>query len=222
SYIFGYDGQTVAFEDGNLVRRSESNAYTATNVCENAAYEIYWTAGSYNNGKNSIAYKLKDPVSDTFFWFYGYEDGTYQLSVNGEGKSGGSNSGSVYENKITINSLYYDASGKPQLDYSVSVKGSSVTDEERNQLVNREQYLHISPDVTTFGKIDVPCEITFAALYKDADAPLGKYTQVTFVPKQMFDMVVYEPKTDATYGYDFIKRYADDYQSLHAGASAAQ
>lgn len=225
SYIFGYAGQTVAFEDDNLVRRSESKAYTVTKVGEKAAYEIYWTAGSYNNGKNgknSIAYKLKDPVSDTFFWFYGYEDGTYQLSVNGEGKSGGSNSGSVYENKITINSLYYDASGKPQLDYSVSVKGSSVTDEERNQLVNREQYLHISPDVTTFGKIDVPCEITFAALYKDADAPLGKYTQVTFVPKQMFDMVVYEPKTDATYGYDFIKRYADDYQSLYAGASAAQ
>ena len=216
SYIFGYAGQTVAFEDDNLVRRSESKAYTATKVGEKAAYEIYWTAGSYDNGKDSIAYKLKDPVSDTFFWLYVYEDGTYQLSVNGVGTSGGSNSSDVYKNNVKLSRLYYDASGKPQLDYSVSVKGSSVTDEERNQFVNREQYLHISPDTTTFGKIDVPCEIRFAALFKDADAPLGAYTNVVFVPKQMFDMVVYEPKTDATYGYDFIRQYVGDYQSLYA------
>lgn len=218
SYIFGYVGQTVAFEDDNLVRRSESKAYTATKVGEKAIYEIYWTSKNYDNGKNRIEYKLKDPVSDTFFWFYVYEDGSYQLSVNGVGESGGSNSSSVYKNNVPITRLYYDASGEAHLDYRVSVKGSSVSDEERNQLVNREQYLHISSDTTAFGKIVVPCEITFAALYKDADAPLGAYTNVVFVPKQVFDMVVYEPKTDATYGYDFIRRYADDYQSLYAGS----
>lgn len=222
SYIFGYAGQTVVFEDDNLVRRTESKAYTATKVGEKAIYEIYWTSKNYDNGKNRIEYKLKDPVSDTFFWLYVYEDGTYQLSTNGVGTSGESNSSDVYKNNVKLSRLYYDASGEAHLDYSVSVKGSSVTDEERNQLVNREQYLHISSDTTTFGKIDVPCEITFAALFKDADAPLGAYTNVVFVPKQMFDMVVYEPKTDATYGYDFIRRYADDYQSLYAGASAAQ
>ncbi|MDE5614572.1 MAG: hypothetical protein K2I74_08015 [Treponemataceae bacterium] len=224
SYIFGYVGQTIAFEDDNLVRRTESKAYTATKVGEKAIYEIYWTSKNYDNGKNRIEYKLKDPVSDTFFWLYVYEDGTYQLSTNGVGTSGGSNSSDVYKNNVKLSRLYYDASGEQHLDYSVSVKGSSVTDEDGmlTVAVDKEQYLRVSTDMTTVGGIVVPCEITFAALYKDADAPLGKYTQVTFVPKQMFDMVVYEPKTDATYGYDFIRRYADDYQSLYAGASAAQ
>lgn len=221
SYIFGYAEQTVAYADNNLVRITENKAYTATGSLVKAIYEIYQTFRGYDNGKNRMEYKLKDPVSDTFFWFYVYEDGSYQLSTNGEGKIGGSNSSSIYKNNVTINSLYYDASGEAHLDYKVSVKGSSVSDEERNQLVNREQYLRISSDTTTVGGIEVPCEITFAASYKDADAPLGTYTKVTFVPKQVFDMVIYEPKTDATYGYDFIRRYADDYQSLYAEAYPA-
>ena len=222
-YIFGYNDKEVSYADNNLMRISENKAYKAVGDVIKAIYEIERTFGRYySDGKGKTVIKLKEPVTGNFFWLTISDDGSYQLRTQGDGKIGGSKSSGVYDNKITINSLYYDAKGEPYLDYSVSVKGSSVTDEEKNQLVNREQYLHISPDVTTFGKIDVPCEITFAALYKDADAPLGKYTQVTFVPKQMFDMVVYEPKTDATYGYDFIKRYADDYQSLYAGASAAQ
>ena len=66
--------------------------------------------------------------------------------------------------------------------------------------------------------ISVPETITFIARYEDKNAPLGKYTKLIFEPQAKQGMVVYEPKSDRDYDYDFVRQFIDDYQSLYAGA----
>ncbi|MDE5797692.1 MAG: hypothetical protein K2H73_01500, partial [Treponemataceae bacterium] len=107
-----------------------------------------------------------------------------------------------------------------EIDYSVSITKNSKK-EIKNYTTfdpNEHNCLEVSKSTVMVSGIPVPATITFIARYEDADAPLGKYTKVIFEPQAKDGVVVYEPKTDRDYDYDFVRQFIDDYQSLYAGA----
>lgn len=76
-------------------------------------------------------------------------------------------------------------------------------------------YVHVSDETTLIAMHDVPKEITFSAPYQDTSVALNAYTSVTFVPEEKDGKIIYLPKTDEQYEYDFIALYAKDFVSLY-------
>ena len=71
--------------------------------------------------------------------------------------------------------------------------------------------LHDNPTVT----YDVPKAITFSAPYQDTSVALNPYTSVTFAPEEKDGKIIYTPKPDKQYEYDFIAQYAKEFVSLY-------
>ncbi|MDE6350307.1 MAG: hypothetical protein K2K67_04835 [Treponemataceae bacterium] len=222
-YTFAYDDHNrVSFTDDNMTQFDENKAYMRVNEGTQwrAVYSIM--TKKENDGRERKHWGLKDGVRNlTFAYIDRYSDGTYRIGCKGEGTVGGDTSDKLYQNLITIRKLQYSADApEGEIDYSVSITKNSKK-EIKNYITfdpNEHNCLEISAATVMVSGIPVPETITFIARYEDADAPLGKYTKLIFEPQAKDGVVVYEPKTDRDYDYDFVRQFIDDYQSLYAGA----
>lgn len=169
-------------------------------------------------------YSIHDPKSGSNFFFLWFKpNGTFWLSTEGTGKLGGSTSQSVYHSKVLINKVQYDTSTKKvTIQYQVqkTVNDEKTEWDETSQTFGQDtakdsKYVHVSDETTPIATYDVPKEITFSAPYQDTSVALNAYTSVTFVPEEKDGKIIYLPKTDEQYEYDFIAQYAKDFVSLY-------
>lgn len=170
------------------------------------------------------AYSIHDPNSGSNFFHLWFEpNGTFWVNAEGAGTLGGSTSQSVYRNKVLINKICYDTdTDNVAIRYKVQ---QTVNDEPTiwdetwqtwgNNPERDNTYVHVSDETTPVATHDVPKEITFSAPFLDTTVALNPYTNVTFVPEEQDDgTIIYMPKKDEQYDYDFIARYAQDFESL--------
>lgn len=174
-----------------------------------------------------VSYNIQDPKTGSgFFFLWVKPNGTFYLSTEGTGELGGSTSQSVYRNKIqTRNAPQYDTTKKTvNIQYKVqkTVNDKEVENEWDNDWQTFGQnpakdstYVHVSDKTTPIATYDVPKEITFSAPYQDTSVALNAYTSVTLVPEEKDGKIIYLPKTDEQYEYDFIAQYAKDFVSLY-------
>lgn len=176
-------------------------------------------------------YAIHEPKNDSNFFFLWFKpDGTFWLSTEGTGKLGGSTSQSVYHSKVLINKVQYDTDKEiVTIQYKVqtTVNDKQTEWNEKWQTFGQDTakdstYVHVSDETTTIAMhddptitYDVPKEITFSAPYQDTSVALNAYTSVTFVPEEKDGKIIYLPKTDEQYEYDFIAQYAKDFVSLY-------
>ncbi|MDE5614261.1 MAG: hypothetical protein K2I74_06395 [Treponemataceae bacterium] len=222
-YTFAYnDYSRVSFTNDNMTQFEENKAYRWINGGTQWRGSYSVTTKKENDGREKKSYNLKEGmVNKSFANFDRYSDGTYRVVCKGVGTLGGETSDQVYQNLITIRKLQYSADAPTgEIDYSVRMRKNGE-EENKNYTTfdpNEHNCLEISAATVMMSGIPVPATITFIARYEDADAPLGKYTKLIFEPQAKDGVVVYEPKTDRDYDYDFVRRFIDDYQSLYAGA----
>ena len=82
-----------------------------------------------------------------------------------------------------------------------------------DSLPNKEvdKYVTVSPKLTTVNRIEVPDWITFSVPFEDENAPMSKFTKVTFVPKAKDDYVIFVPKEGSETDYEFIDNFKAGY-----------
>ena len=182
----------------------------------------------YNNQVQTNGYEFysildSNIAENNFFYLWFTNKGTFYLSAEGTGEPGGSTSKLKYQNKVTINKALYDTTqNKVAIQYTVekTVGGTPVAEENKTYTFGQEPnkdntYVHVSDETTPITTYDVPKEITFSAPYQDTSVALNAYTSVTFVPEEKDGKIIYLPKTDEQYEYDFIAQYAKDCVSLY-------
>lgn len=170
------------------------------------------------------AYSIHDPNSGSNFFHLWFEpNGTFWVNAEGAGTLGGSTSQSVYRNKVLINKICYDTdTDNVAIRYKVQQTVNdepTIWDEKWQTWGNNPErdntYVHVSDEMTPVATHDVPKEITFSAPFLDTTVALNPYTNVTFVPEEQDDgTIIYMPKKDEQYDYDFIACYAQDFESL--------
>lgn len=222
-YTFAYDDHgRVRFTDDNMTQFDENKAHMRVNEGAQwrAAYSIM--TKKEDDGRERKCWRLKDGVCNlTFAYIDHYSDGVYRVACKGEGTVGGDTSDQLYQELITIRKLQYSADASMgEINYSVSItkNGEKKTENYDTFEQNEHNCLEVSDATVTVSGITVPATITFIARYEDTNAPLGKYTKLIFEPQVDGKVVVYKPKTDRDYDYDFVRQFIDDYQSLYAGA----
>lgn len=215
-YAFDYDNSMrVDFSDTAMLSHILKRAgYVSINGTTKSVYAI-----RDKRQRNAFLYELENYNVSRFFEFGVYPD-YYQLTTQGDGEFDGSASDSVYKGTLTIYSVQYDSSGNLDVHYSVGIKknGNTVNDFEQPTGIDNEYVKASSIMVSVEGvSFKVPATITFSVPFADSSAVLNKYTKVTFIPEPKNGGVVYVPKTDNTYPYEFIAQFVKDYPSLYAG-----
>lgn len=126
-----------------------------------------------------------------------YEDNDWNNDVGG-GSSGGSTD-------VGGDSGKYATSTKAYTAYSTVVKNEGVG-----------KYVTVSKSNIIVNGISVPSTITFTVPFENANAPLGKFTTVTFVPQSKDKSVIYVPKKGSKADYEFIDNYKNGYDIFGA------
>ncbi|MBD5426409.1 MAG: hypothetical protein HDR38_02490 [Treponema sp.] len=222
------DKQTLTYSDSELDYVFKRLDYTKINGSERNVYGF--------RDRKVVEGKRSEPqhcwelnhlnANKRFFEFDVISDGSsYRLIAQGEGTIDGNASDSVYKNTLTINSMQYDSSGNIDLHYNVSIKkgGKTVSIEQPTGIDN--DYVKASSMKSLSGvDFKVPATITFSVPFDDSSAVLNKYTKVTFIPEAKNGSVIYVPKTDTTYPYEFIAQFVKDYQMVfgNGGSQAGQ
>ncbi|MDE6774184.1 MAG: hypothetical protein K2J14_06110 [Treponemataceae bacterium] len=177
-------------------------------------------------------YGIHDPnTGSSFFNMWFNPNGTFLLSTEGTGELGGSTSQSVYRNKIQIRKApQYDTNKKTvdiQYEVQKTVKDEKTEWDDEWQTFGKDTakdntYVHVSEETIAIAlhdnptvTYDVPKAITFSAPYQDTSVALNPYTSVTFAPEEKDGKIIYTPKPDEQYEYDFIAQYAKDFVSLY-------
>ena len=183
---------------------------------------VQYTAGDYKNTLRIYSFKYYsadnrdvwfrvDAGNNSYVTFddfyereeYEYEDdgkgnaGWSSPSDDKESSSGGGSSGGSTD--VDGDSGKYATSTKAYVAYSV-VKNEGVS-----------KYVTVSKSNITVNDISVPSTITFTIPFENEDAPLGKFTTVTFVPQAKDSYVIYVPEKGSKADYKFIDDYKDGY-----------
>ncbi|MDE6736102.1 MAG: hypothetical protein K2J50_01215, partial [Treponemataceae bacterium] len=73
------------------------------------------------------------------------------------------------------------------------------------------KYVTVSETTKSVNGITVPDWITFSVPFEDENAPMSKFTTVTFVPKEKDDYVIYVLKKGSETDYEFIDNFKAGY-----------
>ncbi|MDE6705460.1 MAG: hypothetical protein K2J81_06100 [Treponemataceae bacterium] len=231
AFNYGTDGKTVVYTAANFREIESYKDYTQINGKERPRYSFYDRIAN-----NARSYRLRNPNLDTDAFFFEFrvnfeEDRrtpkSYRLYANGTGTKEGSASSSLYQCAVKINKVVYN----PSLD-KVRIEGS-VKIEKEDQIDRdvaagfEDEWVSVSSKKIPVGSFNVPETITFSAPFFDIDNPgemnpnavLNACSKVTFVPESKNGSVIYVPKTDSTYPYDFLAQFAKNYQMLFGTVS---
>lgn len=213
------DKQTLTYSESELDYVVKRLNYVKVNGSERNVYgfrDRKAVAGKRVNAERCWELNHHN-ANSRFFEFNMVADGSYRLVAYGEGTVDGAASDTVYRNTLTIKEVQYDSSGNLDVRYSVGIKknGNTVNDFEQPTGIDND-YVKASPIMVSVEGVSfkVPATITFSVPFDDSSAVLNKYTKVTFVPEPKNGGVVYVPKTDNTYPYEFIAQFAKDYQTV--------
>ena len=219
------DKQRLAYSDSELDYVFKRLNYAKINGSERNVYgfrERNAVAGKRVNGERCWELNHLN-ANSRFFEFNIIADGSYRLSAYGEGTVDGSASDTVYKGTLTIKGVQYDSSGKLDLRYDVGIKknGSTISKSILPEGFDDNFVIKSSRMVSVEGvNFNVHETITFfVPFFNDNfvvnhNAVLNKYTKVTFVPKTENGGVIYVPKTDTAYPYEFIAQFMKDYQTV--------
>ncbi|MDE5613618.1 MAG: hypothetical protein K2I74_03095 [Treponemataceae bacterium] len=109
--------------------------------------------------------------------------------------------GNDVENKdVSDDSSENDTDGSPTGTKTLVVKNKGV-----------DKYVTVSKTTKSVNGITVPDWITFSVPFEDENAPMSKFTKVTFVPKAKDDYVIYVPKKSSKTAYEFIDNFKAGY-----------
>ena len=128
------------------------------------------------------------------------DDGAWSSPSDDKEPSSGGSTGNVSDkgDDSVTNTKVYAA-------YSTVVKNEGVG-----------KYVKVSNTTTSVNGITVPTTITFTVPFENANAPLGKFTTVTFVPQSKDKSVIYVPEKGSKADYKFIDDYKDGYDIFGA------
>ena len=230
------DKQTLTYSDNELDYVFKRLNYTKINGSERNVYGF--------RDRKAVEGKRSEPqhcwelnhlnANKRFFEFDVISDGSsYRLVAQGEGTIDGNASDAVYKGTLTINSVQYDSSGTLDLQYNVGVKknGNTVSKKVLPEGFDDNFVIKSLRTISLEGvNFDVHETITFFVPFFDDNfgvnhnAVLNKYTKVTFIPKAINGGVIYVPKTDTAYTYEFIAQFMKDYQTVfgNGGSQAGQ
>ena len=194
-YYFAYDasGKHCNYDDSNLTEKRTMYDYVMINGEAKHQYEFYDKIS-----ENQHQYWLRNPIANgNFFGFYiKNPKGTptsYVFYTRGSGTPDGSTDTTVYYAQTTVN--------------------PDMQNDNRSCISKSE-------DMKNIGGKDYPAQITVTAPFASADAPLGKYTKVTFVPEEQDkSTVIYMPEKDENGQYKFISDFEKDFVDLFTGKS---
>ena len=143
---------------------------------------------------------------------YEYEDDS---DIGGDKDAGGESSGGADKPSSGGNGSATDgdsdSTGKEN-DDSDAVSGTkayAATLVTKNKGVDK--YVKVSDATMRVNNITVPATITFTVPFEDENAPLGRFTTVTFVPQEKDDYVIYVPEKGTRADYKFIDNYKAGY-----------
>ena len=143
---------------------------------------------------------------------YEYEDDS---DIGGDKDAGGESSGGADKPSSGGNGSATDgdsdSTGKEN-DDSDAVSGTKAYATYsfiRNEGVDK--YVKVSDATMRVNNITVPATITFTVPFEDENAPLGRFTTVTFVPQEKDDYVIYVPEKGTRADYKFIDNYKAGY-----------
>lgn len=106
-----------------------------------------------------------------------------------------------------------EPSDATESDAEGQVEGDS-TGGMRTVVVKNEgvgKYVSVSKTTKIVNGIEVPEWITFSVPFEDENAPMSKFTKVTFVPQAKDDYVIFVPKTGSKTAYEFIDNFKAGY-----------
>ncbi|MDE7227816.1 MAG: hypothetical protein K2N31_05820 [Treponemataceae bacterium] len=209
-YAFDYD-DTMRIDFSNSAMANyilKRTGYVSINSTTKSTYAI-----RDKKQKNALLYELENYNVSRFFEFGVYPN-SYQLTTQGDGKIDGSTSSALYQCVFKIASVEYNPSlDKVRIEGDITIGSKEeITEDVEAGFENR--FARVSSEKTVVGTFTVPKTITFSAPFKDSSAVLNKYAKVTFIPEVKNGGVIYVPKPDSTYSYDFIAQFVKDYQTV--------
>lgn len=232
-YKFNYnvDKKTIAYTDDNLRQKDESIDFVYINGNERNQYASMI-------GRNVHNYTIRNPNNsnyDHFFEFQvkpGDDSGIpkYNLIASGKGTLDDTATNKDYQNTLHISELRY-YSDYHVVWFKVTPRKNNVDVEENirifTDLEEREEYedvggseegsegvgkyVRVSEKTEIVNKISVPETITFSVPFEDENAPMSRFTKVTFVPQAKDDYVIFVPKTGSKTAYEFIDNFKAGY-----------
>ena len=121
----------------------------------------------------------------------------YSQPDNGDNGVGGND----VENKdVSDDSSENDTDGSPTGTKTLVVKNKGVG-----------KYVSVSETTKSVNGITVPDWITFSVPFDDENAPMSKFTTVTFEPQAKDDYVIFVPKEGSETDYEFIDNFKAGY-----------
>ena len=119
----------------------------------------------------------------------------------------------VSDPKLVFDDLYERTEADDDTSDQPDVGSASGTETYGDSLTNEgvDKYVTVSKTTKIVNGTNVPETITFSVPFEDENAPMSKFTKVTFVPKAKDDYVIFVPKEGSETDYEFIDNFKAGY-----------
>ncbi|MDE6350515.1 MAG: hypothetical protein K2K67_05900 [Treponemataceae bacterium] len=160
--------------------------------------------GATEGGTNNKLYQSTLYIGSLGFW----PDGGRGIWFSVDTKRN-----NVSDPKLVFDDLYERTEADDDTSDQPDVGSASGTETYGDSLTNEgvDKYVTVSKTTKSVNGITVPDWITFSVPFEDENAPMSKFTKVTFVPKEKDDYVIFVPKEGSETDYEFIDNFKAGY-----------